>query len=87
MANKASGMFLLAVSVVADRGAVEPVPPAGDQEDDIPKYLPFFAFLFLGGILLSNRETIKLIRAYYRVTDPQLRKRVLDLLEAIGKPS
>jgi len=28
-----------------------------------------------------------LIRAYYRVTDPQLRKRVLDLLEAIGKPS
>jgi len=37
--------------------------------------------------VLSNRETIKLIRAYYRVTDPQLRKRVLDLLEAIGKPS
>jgi len=37
--------------------------------------------------VLSNRENIKLIRAYYRVTDPQLRKRVLDLLEAIGKPS
>ena len=37
--------------------------------------------------VLSNRETIKLIRAYYRVTDPQLRKRVLDLLEAIGKTS
>ncbi len=30
MANKASEIFLLAVSVVADRGAVEPVPPAGD---------------------------------------------------------
>ncbi|MCH7777558.1 MAG: helix-turn-helix transcriptional regulator [Gemmatimonadetes bacterium] len=37
--------------------------------------------------VLSKRETIKLIRAYYRVTDPQLRKRVLDLLEAVGKPS
>ncbi len=37
--------------------------------------------------VLSNRETTKLIRAYYRVTDPQLRKRVLDLLEAVGKPS
>ena len=37
--------------------------------------------------VLSKQETIKLIRAYYRVTDPQLRKRVLDLLEAIGKPS
>ncbi len=37
--------------------------------------------------VLSNRETINLIRAYYRVTDPQLRKRVLDLLQAVGKPS
>ncbi len=37
--------------------------------------------------VLSNRETIKLIRAYYRVTDSQLRKRVLDLLEAVGKTS
>jgi transcriptional regulator with XRE-family HTH domain len=37
--------------------------------------------------VLSKQETIKLIRAYYRVTDPQLRKRVLDLLEAVGKPS
>ncbi len=37
--------------------------------------------------VLSNRETINLIRAYYRVTDPQLRKRVLDLLQAVGKTS
>ncbi len=37
--------------------------------------------------VLSKPETIKLIRAYYRVTDPELRKRVLDLLEAVGKPS
>ncbi len=37
--------------------------------------------------VLSERETIKLVRAYYRVTDPRLRKRVLDLLEAVGKPS
>ncbi len=37
--------------------------------------------------VLSKQETIKLIRAYYRVTDPQLRKRVLDLLEAVGKTS
>ncbi len=37
--------------------------------------------------LLSKRETVELIRAYYRVTDPGLRKRVLDLLEAAGTPS
>ena len=37
--------------------------------------------------VLNKRETGELIRAYYRVKDPQLRKRVLDLLEAVGKPS
>ena len=37
--------------------------------------------------VLSNRETIKLIRAYYRITDPRLRKRVLELVKAVGKPS
>ncbi len=37
--------------------------------------------------VLSKPGTIKLIRAYHRVTDPQLRKRVLDLLEAVGKLS
>ncbi len=36
---------------------------------------------------LSKRETVELIRAYYRVTDPQLRKRFLDLLKALGKAS
>ena len=36
---------------------------------------------------LSRRETVELIRAYYRVTDPQLRKRFLDLLKALGKAS
>ncbi len=35
--------------------------------------------------VLSKQETIKLVRAYYRVTDPLLRKRVLDLLKALGK--
>ncbi len=36
---------------------------------------------------LSKRETVELIRAYYQVTDPRLRKRVLDLLKALGKAS
>ncbi len=35
--------------------------------------------------LLSKRETVELIRAYYRVTDPKLRKRVLGLIKALGK--
>ncbi len=36
---------------------------------------------------LSRPETGELIRAYYRVKDPKLRKRVLDLLQALGKAS
>ncbi len=36
---------------------------------------------------LSKPETVELIRAYYRVKDPGLRKRVLDLLKALGKAS
>ncbi len=36
---------------------------------------------------LSKRETGELIRAYYRVKDPKLRKRVQDLLQALGKAS
>ncbi len=34
---------------------------------------------------LSKRETVELIRAYYRVTDPGLRKRVLSLIKALAK--
>ena len=37
--------------------------------------------------VLSNRETIKLIRAYSRITNPRIRKHVLNLLEAAGKTS
>ncbi len=36
---------------------------------------------------LSKRETGELIRAYYRVKDPRVRKRVLGLLQALGKAS
>ncbi len=34
--------------------------------------------------LLSKRETMGLIRAYYRVKDPKLRRYVLDLIKALG---
>ncbi len=37
--------------------------------------------------LLFKRETVGLVRAYFRVKDPKLRKRVLDLLKVLGKAS
>lgn len=36
---------------------------------------------------MTKRETLELVRAYYRITDPQVRKRVLDLAKALGAVS
>lgn len=33
---------------------------------------------------LDNKETLALIRAYYRITDPDVRKKVLSLVKAMG---
>ena len=32
----------------------------------------------------NRRETLELVRAYYRITNPALRKRVLDLIRSMG---
>ena len=33
---------------------------------------------------MTKRETLELVRSYYRITDPHVRKRVLDLAKALG---
>lgn len=33
---------------------------------------------------LHRRETLELVRAYYRITDPSVRKRVFDLIRAMS---
>jgi transcriptional regulator with XRE-family HTH domain len=34
---------------------------------------------------LARRETLELVRAYYRITDPVVRKRLADLVKAVAK--
>lgn len=34
---------------------------------------------------MSRRETLELVRAYYRIEDPSVRKRVKDLIKSIAK--
>ncbi len=34
---------------------------------------------------LSKRETLELVRAYYRITDPNVRKRIYELVKALAK--
>ena len=36
---------------------------------------------------LVKRETLELVRAYYRITDPSARKRVFELVKAVAKPA
>lgn len=33
---------------------------------------------------LSSRETLELMRAYYRITDPSVRKRVFELIKSLA---
>jgi hypothetical protein len=34
---------------------------------------------------LSKRETIEFVRAYYKVRDPAVRKRLVELTKAVAK--
>ena len=34
---------------------------------------------------LTKRETLELVRAYYRITDPKVRKRVFEMVKAVAK--
>jgi transcriptional regulator with XRE-family HTH domain len=37
-----------------------------------------------GDDTLNRRETLELVRAYYRITDPAVRKRVFELIKSMG---
>ena len=39
---------------------------------------------FGGDDTMTKRETLELVRAYYRITDPNVRKRMLDLIKSMG---
>jgi transcriptional regulator with XRE-family HTH domain len=36
---------------------------------------------------LVKRETLELVRTYYRITDPSVRKRVFELVKTVAKPA
>ncbi len=35
---------------------------------------------------LTKRETLELVRAYYRVSDPAVRKRIFELVKSLAEP-
>lgn len=34
---------------------------------------------------MAKRETLELVRSYYKITDPKVRRRVFELVKALGK--
>jgi transcriptional regulator with XRE-family HTH domain len=43
-----------------------------------------FAHMVDLGLPLDKRETLELVRAYYRIGDPQVRKRLFELTKTLG---
>lgn len=41
---------------------------------------------FYGEDPMSRRETLLLVRAYYGISDPAVRRRLLDLMKSLGDP-
>ena len=64
-----------------------------DMSDDTKSQTP--SLLLSGGLEeppagfdhdpLTKRETLELVRAYYRITDPSIRKRVYELAKALAE--
>ncbi len=62
-------------------GVVSGAPPPGRSASGFAEQQEGF-----GGAddAMSKRETLELVRAYYRITDPNVRKRMYDLMKSMG---
>jgi transcriptional regulator with XRE-family HTH domain len=58
----------------SDASKAIPAPNAGLAEDPVPFQLD----------PMTKRETLELVKAYYRIADPHVRKRIFDLARALG---
>jgi transcriptional regulator with XRE-family HTH domain len=67
-----SGVNRVSASRLFDLSRVLDVP-IGFFFDDVPD------------VVLSRRETLELVGAYYRIIDPAVRKHLLDLIKSLGQ--
>ena len=61
---------------------VKPAPPV----EDARRVMAAESEQGPGDDRLSRRETLELVRAYYRIRDPSARQRVLELVKSMGPP-
>ena len=87
-ANRISASRLYAFSHVLDVPVpffFEDMPPEISDKDG--KSVPGLAEAIREGISadpLAKRETLELVRAYYRIKDPNARKRLYDLVKSLA---
>ena len=65
----------------------EPLGTGGGSNAQAPRAVTGFAEQQAGfgsDETQNTRETLELVRAYYRITDPSVRKRVFDLMKSMG---
>jgi len=87
-ANRISASRLFALSRVFDVpieyffddmppevSASSPAPEKRARPKKLPSYQPD---------PMATRETLKLVRAYYKITDPEIREQLRELAKAIG---
>ncbi|MGH7013281.1 MAG: helix-turn-helix domain-containing protein [Stellaceae bacterium] len=67
-----------------DMNLPDGAPGADEAAAKPPKGLSEAAEAFYGNEPLMRRETLELVRAYLRISDPQLRRRVFELAKAIA---
>ncbi len=82
-ANRVGASRLFQISQILD------VPPAFFFEDMPDDSRPAYAGMAdeiepFEHQLLSKRETLELVRAYYKIPHDDVRKRVFDLIKAVG---
>ncbi len=63
----------------------EDMPPALAQQGRRPGGFSESAAAHYDADPMSNRETMELVKAYYRIEDPKKRRRVLDMLRSFGQ--
>ncbi|CAA7614069.1 Uncharacterized HTH-type transcriptional regulator Smed_0045 [Candidatus Terasakiella magnetica] len=91
------GANRVGASRLYDLSRVQDVPVSfffDDMPDDVQKLSPVGILRGATGLAdepgifeidpLAKRETLELVRAYYAITDPQIRKRVYELAKALA---
>ncbi len=66
--------------VRGERVALHPSSGFGEREQ-----APLDGVQHLGQELLHRRETLELIRAYYKITDPKMRRKVYELVKSMAE--